>query len=242
MTKEEEKRYFKYKFPDVEKDINFRLKTNIYNVSPKYWMDSSGMKFDNEGKNFYGKIPGTDIYTILHGTGFYVDEDRYDSSEVDDFIFKTLNTADSQRKSDIFEFDFALSFAGEDREIVEELALYLEKLNVKVFYDYFYKTELLGKDLLDHFKKIYGSKTSRFVIVFISKNYRLKDWTNFEFEIALDEAKRRKTEYILPIKLDDTKIPSIKRSIGHIDYYKEGIDNIIKILVDKLKQDKKNNI
>ena len=51
MTKKKEEKYFKYAFPDVEKDIKLRLKTNIYNVSPKYWMDSSGMKFDNEGKN-----------------------------------------------------------------------------------------------------------------------------------------------------------------------------------------------
>ena len=36
MTKKKEKRYFKYTFPDVEKDIKLRLKTNIYNISPKF--------------------------------------------------------------------------------------------------------------------------------------------------------------------------------------------------------------
>lgn len=142
----------------------------------------------------------------------------------------------SLKQTEIFEYDFALSFAGEDREIVEELVLYLKKLNVKVFYDYFYKSELFGKDLLDHFKTIYGSNTSKFVVVFISKHYKLKDWTNIEFEIALDEAKRRRKEYILPIKLDDTKVPGIKSSIGYIDYYKEDISSIVKILIDKLEQ------
>ncbi len=142
----------------------------------------------------------------------------------------------SLKQTEIFEYDFALSFAGEDREIVEELVLYLEKLNVKVFYDYFYKSELFGKDLLDHFKKIYGSNTSKFVVVFISKHYKLKDWTNIEFAIALDEAKRRRKEYILPIKLDDTKVPGIKSSIGYIDYNKEDISSIVKILIDKLEQ------
>lgn len=34
-----------------------------------------------------------------------------------------------------FEYDVALSFAGEDREFVEECAEILRSLNVNVFYD-----------------------------------------------------------------------------------------------------------
>jgi len=132
-----------------------------------------------------------------------------------------------------FYYDCALSFAGEDRVIVDQVVLELRDRGFKVFYDDYYTDYLLGKDLSIHFKKIY-SKKSKFVIIFISKHYRIKEWTNFEFEIALYESKLKKREYILPIKLDNTDIPGLSRSVGFIDYNKIGFQEAIDILSKKL--------
>ena len=130
-------------------------------------------------------------------------------------------------------FDVALSFADEDRETAEKIAVKLKNKGFKVFYDNFYKMELVGKDLSKIFHRIY-SKNSKYVIIFISKHYSIKDWSNFEFEIALEESKTRKKEFILPIKLDDSIVQGLKRTIGYIDFKKEGIDGIVRILVEKI--------
>lgn len=132
-----------------------------------------------------------------------------------------------------FEFNIAISFAGENREIAEELAEKLQRKGIRVFYDRFHKSELWGKKLTTFFQDIYGSKT-KFVVVLISRYYPIKDWTDFEFSIMRAEAKKRQDEFILPVKLDDTKILGIHRDIGYLDYKEEGIDGIVDCLLGKL--------
>lgn len=132
-----------------------------------------------------------------------------------------------------FEYDVALSFSGENRKIVECIANKLKEKNVSVFYDKFEQNKLWGQKLSDYFKKTYG-KNTRFVLPFISKEYSLKDWTNFEFTIARDESKRRETEFILPIRLDNTIIIGLHNDISYLDFEKEGIDGIVSAIMFKL--------
>lgn len=75
----------------------------------------------------------------------------------------------------------------------------------------------------------------------ISKYYPVKDWTNFEFSIIKEEAKKRKTEFILPVRLDDTKIVGIRDEVKYLDYRKEGIDGIVDCLWKKIKKVDKAN-
>lgn len=223
-----------YEYPETHETIKMRLKTSFNTVNPKYWVDSSGMKFDNEQKDFYGFIPGTSIRTALRGTWFWVEDNKYHQPTIDEFVKETLVRSIPTKEYNIFQYDIALSFAGEDREIVEKVAEKLKENNINVFYDKYYKAELWGKDLSDHFKKIYGGKTSNFVIIFISRHYVIKDWTNFEFEIAKGEAEKRKDEFILPIRLDDTLIQGISRNIAYINFYKEGLEGVIEIVLKKI--------
>jgi hypothetical protein len=147
---------------------------------------------------------------------------------------QSTTTVRPARKSvEPFDYDVAISFAGEDREIAEILANKLRMMGVKVFYDRFYQSNLWGKKLTKHFQEIYGPRT-RFVVVLISKYYPIKDWTDFEFSIMRKEAKKRRLEFILPIRLDDTKILGIQRDIGYLDLRIEGIDGVINHLFKKL--------
>lgn len=132
-----------------------------------------------------------------------------------------------------YDFEFSLSFAGEEREIVEKIAKKLEDKGIKIFYDNFYKAELLGKDLAKKFKEIYGEK-SEYVVIFVSKNYEKKLWTNFEFEIARKAIESKKEDYILPIKFDDTILFGLKDTIAYIDFNKEDVDGTVEILCNKL--------
>ena len=65
-----------------------------------------------------------------------------------------------------FEYDVALSFAGEDREFVEECAEILRSLNVNVFYDNYEKETLLGKNLYSYLADVYQNR-ARFAVVFV---------------------------------------------------------------------------
>jgi hypothetical protein len=62
------------------------------------------------------------------------------------------------------DYDVALSFAGEDRVYVEEVANILHQLGVKVFYDKYEEVDLWGKNLYTHLDDVYRKK-SRYCIV-----------------------------------------------------------------------------
>ena len=102
-----------------------------------------------------------------------------------------------------------------------------------MFYDDFYKADLLGKDLSRYFKNIYG-KNSVFIVIFISKHYQLKDWTNFEFEIAREEAMNRQDDFILPIRLDDTPLYGLEKNISYLNYKMQGLERTVEILYEKI--------
>ena len=137
-------------------------------------------------------------------------------------------------KNKKYDHDVAISYAGEDQEIAEELANILQKKGLSVFYDKFYKHEQWGKSLSTWFKKKYG-KSSRFVLVLISQYYPVKNWTDFEFSIAKEEENKRKTEFILPVRLDGTKFAGLPSDKAYLDLNTEGMDGIADILVKKVK-------
>lgn len=152
----------------------------------------------------------------------------------DNILEKIKDEYMNKSKQGAFKYDVALSFAGEDREVVEQIAIKLAENNIQVFYDEFEKTKLWGKRLSTHFQTIYGENTC-FVVVFVSKEYSLKDWTNFEFSIARGEAKFRNTEFILPVILDNTPLFGLPEDMAYLDLEAEGVDGIVDAVINKIK-------
>ena len=64
----------------------------------------------------------------------------------------------------------ALSFAGEDRKYVEQVANELRDNGVNVFYDKFEETKLWGKDLYTYLRDIYQNK-ALYTVIFVSEAY-----------------------------------------------------------------------
>jgi hypothetical protein len=118
--------------------------------------------------------------------------------------------------SNNFAYDVALSFAGEDRPYVAQVAAALADADVKVFYDRYESATLWGKDLYAHLSDVYQNQ-ARFSVVFVSKHYAVKVWTSHERRSAQARAIREKTEYILPARFDDTEIPGFLPTIGYVD-------------------------
>ncbi|MFY0482497.1 toll/interleukin-1 receptor domain-containing protein [Flavobacterium sp. PLA-1-15] len=132
-----------------------------------------------------------------------------------------------------YDYDIALSFAGEDREYVEKIAYNLKEFGLNIFYDKYFEADLLGKDLYVHLDNVYQNN-SRYCLIFISKYYKEKLWTNHERESAQARAFSKNIEYILPLKLDDTEIPGIRKTTGYLDARTKNIEEICKIILIKL--------
>ncbi len=135
-------------------------------------------------------------------------------------------------KSD-YQYDIALSFAGEDRPLVSRVAHYLRDHDVSVFYDEFEEAELWGKNLYVYLRDIYRDR-ARFTVVFCSRHYADKLWTNHERESAQERAFRESYEYILPVRFDDTEIPGLPSTVAYLDLRKISEEDLLNKILAKL--------
>lgn len=132
-------------------------------------------------------------------------------------------------------YDVALSFAGEDRAIAEELAILLRKGGVRVFYDEYETATLWGKDLYQHLSDVY-QRQAKYCVMIVSRHYRDKLWTKHEQRAAQARAFSERREYILPIRLDDTELSGLPPTIGYIDIRRVSVQSIAQLLGDKLRE------
>jgi hypothetical protein len=96
-------------------------------------------------------------------------------------------------------YDFALSFAGEDRHIAEKFRDVLQEHEIEVFYDKDEQHRILGQDIELYLAPIYRSE-ARFVVPLLSKNFPKKIWTKFES----DQFKSRFGEHsVIPVWFTD---------------------------------------
>lgn len=131
------------------------------------------------------------------------------------------------------DYDIAVSFAGEDRSIVEEFASSLNQKGVRIFYDKFERANLWGKDLYQHLQNIYRDK-ARYCIIFVSKHYKEKSWTRHELQQAQARSFSDLSEYILPVRLDDTDLPGLNPTIGYIDLRQVTLNELIELTLEKI--------
>lgn len=137
---------------------------------------------------------------------------------------------------EIYEYEVAFSFAGEDREYVEKVAIFLKKQKITVFYDYFEEENLWGKNLVAYLEEIYTHK-SKYCVIFISKYYAQNEWTCYESASAMVrmlENNVKQKEYLLPVKFDETKVAGILGTIGFVDGRKKTPEELGNLIIKKL--------
>jgi len=144
------------------------------------------------------------------------------------------------QKDEELKYDVAFSFAGERREYVGKVAAELRKSGIEVFYDEYNQTDSWGRNLVDHFHDIYGKKAS-FVVVFISEEYPLKTWTNYEREVITARSLVEKG-FLLPARFDDTDVKGLPNSIGYMDLKKFSSEEFAHEIIKKLGKEKNNKI
>ncbi len=133
-----------------------------------------------------------------------------------------------------FEFDFVISYAGEDREQASKLFQALKLGGARIFYDVDFQAEMWGQNLYEHLARIY-SKSGRYFIPLISHHYVSKKWTRHEWENAQETAiENIDKSYILPIRLDDTELPGLPSTTAYQDARVMPMEQIAQIALQKL--------
>lgn len=139
----------------------------------------------------------------------------------------------TSRQARQFEYDVCLSFAGQDRVYVRRVAAVLRERGVRVFFDEYAEAELWGKELYTHLDQVYRD-AARYCVLFISKHYARKVWTNHERESAQARALHAHKEYILPTRFDNTKIPGLRDTVGFISLARRSPEQLADLICKKL--------
>jgi hypothetical protein len=130
-------------------------------------------------------------------------------------------------------FDVAVSFAGEDRELVDEIVGLAKAKGIRVFYDEDFRFESWGRDLIEYFTDVYQHQ-ARYAVMFISSHYAEKVWTRQERRSILSRALNDQSEYALPVRLDDTALDGLLPTVGYLDARREGVAGIATAIAAKV--------
>jgi hypothetical protein len=137
-----------------------------------------------------------------------------------------------------YEFDFAISFAGENRGLARQISSQLEVLDCAVFFDELFENNYLGKAWNKSFQDIFRNR-SRLVVCLLDSHHNEKIWPTFERECF---EPRVAEEAVIPIYLDDTPFVGIpKDTVGirfspdeESDIDNQVTDQIVFRLADRL--------
>ena len=110
-----------------------------------------------------------------------------------------------------YEIDFAISYAGEDEVAARELNTGLKELGFTTFFAPDQRHELVGQDGEVFFESLFS--TAKVVVAFISRAYRDKPWTRFEWDVIKE---RSELDRYIPIRVDNTKILGLSSNIFYI--------------------------
>ncbi|RVI03189.1 TIR domain-containing protein [Sinorhizobium meliloti] len=117
-----------------------------------------------------------------------------------------------------YEFDIALSFAGENRELAKCIEEQLRELDISVFYDRNYEDNYLGGPWSKHFADIFVNR-SRLVVALLDRHHHDKVWPTFErdcFRPRVADAE------VIPVHLDDTIFAGVPSDLVSIHFQFDG--------------------
>ncbi len=112
------------------------------------------------------------------------------------------------------QYDIAISFAGENRNLARCIAEQLKELDISVFYDENHEVKYLGKKLTEEFEKVF-LHNSKYVLCLLDFLHKEKMWPTFERDIFI---KRVPKQEVIPIYLDDSNFVGIPEDLYGIRY------------------------
>lgn len=215
--------YLKYPLKDLFPKINFG-KENINNVIHRY--SNRNLKTYEIDLKKWIELEEVEIKKVEQDfekrNKEYENKNKEITIELKKMYEDILTEKKNESYREIDSFKVALTFAGENRAFVEKIAVSLEeKLGKgKVFYDNFFQGVLARTDLDLFLQDIYQNK-SDFIVVFLSKDYESKEWCGLELRAIRDLIKKKESQKIIPVKLEECK----NNGFFSIDGYLDGLNN-----------------
>ena len=137
--------------------------------------------------------------------------------------------------ADGFEFDIAISFAGEQRSIAEKVEKLIGSAGIRCYYDRKYAVESWGEDVAPYFADAFRNRARHYLVLW-SKEYSVKQWPRFELSQAILRAiNERHYSYILPVPLDATPRPIELDGLIWLPVRDWTADAIAKLVMEKLR-------
>ena len=177
------------------------------------------------------------LATFQHLDGIFVHASKVDPLDCTDLRHEPDNALMAKKQTankatQQYEYDVALSVAGPDREYAEGLKDALVAKGIRVFYDRSFEADIWGKDLAPTLFQVFNKK-ARYCVVFVSREYKKRVWAAYEFNSALAREVEGVSEYILPIRIDDTELDGLSPSISYLSV-DLGVERIAEALSEKL--------
>lgn len=137
------------------------------------------------------------------------------------------------------QYDFALSFAGSDRDIAEAIFNELAERELEVFYDKNEQHRILAEDVEEYLGPIYASDAA-LVICILGPDYPKRIWTKFES----DQFKRRfSSGEVIPVVLSTAPVGMFDDAakVGHYGWDRDGnfddqLQELVELLVGKCRE------
>ncbi|WP_316237005.1 toll/interleukin-1 receptor domain-containing protein [Bradyrhizobium sp. SZCCHNR1015] len=133
------------------------------------------------------------------------------------------------------DFDVALSFPGEVRAIVEQVARELEARigPNSYFYDSNYVSQLARPSLDTLLQGIYRHR-SRLIVVFLGSDYQRKDWCGIEFRAIREIIMERENARIMFVRTDDGAVDGVFKTDGYVDARRFSPGQIAQFICERL--------
>jgi hypothetical protein len=145
-----------------------------------------------------------------------------------------VNGEAHMNESGDFEFDVLLSFAGAERDYARAIYEIASANGIRVFLDEEFQHEIWGKNLVEYLDRAYRERGS-YVLVLLSAAYRERAFTRVERRAAFDRMIREASEYLLPVKVDDSWIDVLPAATAYLDLRVHGVLGVCELLVRKIR-------
>jgi TIR domain len=132
------------------------------------------------------------------------------------------------------EFDVLLSFAGVERHYARAIYDIASANGLHIFLDEESQHEIWGKNLVEYLNHTYRQRGS-YVLVLLSVAYLERAYTRVERRAAFDRMIHEESEYLLPVKVDDSWIEGLPISTGYLDLRIHGVLGVCELLVRKIR-------
>ena len=157
-----------------------------------------------------------DNFESSHRYFLTLNKDKFDN------LYKSLKSEEKQKHiqtntaNAIIQdnYDVIFSLAGEQKQLGQEIKNILASNTLKCWIYTEHEHTFPGKDQTVIFEKLFKEK-SDFCVVLISKDYVEKEWPTLEGKYIKDRWMRDEN-YLIPVIIDDTKLPGLPDLTGYI--------------------------